>query len=88
MNEKDMSRILAAVLTEAIDTGTLVDAAEAIEMEECEEDGELHYESALEDVEVEEFERGGVLSGNPGFTIKLADGSEYQVTIVQSKAGR
>ncbi len=88
MNEKDMSRIIAAVLVEAIDNGTLVDVAEAIEMEECEEDGELRYESALEDVQVEDFERGGVLSGNPGFTIKLADGSDYQVTIVQSKVGR
>lgn len=33
------------------------------------------------------FESGGVLTNNVGFTLYLKNGSEYQVTVVQSKHG-
>lgn len=33
------------------------------------------------------FEELGVLTSDAGFVIRLADGSEFQVTIVKSRAG-
>jgi hypothetical protein len=34
------------------------------------------------------FEEAGMLPSDPGFEITLGDGSEFQVTVVQSKATR
>lgn len=38
-----------------------------------------------EGLEVETYEEAGLLTRNDGLVIKAEDGSEYQVTIVQSK---
>ena len=38
-----------------------------------------------EGLEVETYEEAGMLTRNDGLVIKAEDGSEYQVTIVQSK---
>ena len=38
-----------------------------------------------EGFEVATYEEAGLLTGNEGLVIKAEDGSEYQVTIVQSK---
>lgn len=34
---------------------------------------------------VETFEEAGVLTGNKGLVLRMADGSEFQVTLVQSR---
>jgi hypothetical protein len=34
------------------------------------------------------FEEAGILTGNKGLVLRFDDGSEFQLTIVQSKAGR
>jgi hypothetical protein len=39
----------------------------------------------LEDLRVRSFEEDGVLTNDKGLVITLADGSEYQLTIVQSR---
>ena len=39
----------------------------------------------LEDLRVRSFEECGVMTHNKGLVITLADGSEYQLTIVQSR---
>lgn len=36
----------------------------------------------------ETFEEGGVLTTDKGFTIRMTNGSEFQVTVVQSKQGK
>ena len=38
-----------------------------------------------EGLEVATYEEAGLLTGNDGLVIKAEDGSEYQITIVQSK---
>ena len=42
-------------------------------------------EAAPEVVAVRTFEEAGVLTGNRGVVVRAADGSEFQVTIVQSR---
>ena len=42
--------------------------------------------SSLENVST--FEESGILTTNKGLVIRLADGSEYQLTIVKSKNAR
>jgi hypothetical protein len=37
---------------------------------------------------VRSFDHAGVLSGNAGLVIEMGDGSEYQVTVVQSALPR
>lgn len=37
---------------------------------------------------VESFQDGGVLTSDAGFTIRLDDGSAFQVTVVQSEQAR
>jgi hypothetical protein len=37
------------------------------------------------EADVQSFRATGVLSGNEGLVVRLADGSEFQVTIVQSR---
>jgi hypothetical protein len=36
-------------------------------------------------VEAVDFERTGVMCGNAGFTLRMDDGSEFQIQIVKSK---
>lgn len=33
----------------------------------------------------ESFERGGIMTNNAGFTVRMADGTEFQVTVVQAR---
>lgn len=35
--------------------------------------------------DIRTFEEGGVLTDNEGFVLKMADGSEFQISVVQSK---
>ncbi|HUT56490.1 MAG TPA: hypothetical protein VNA25_01295 [Phycisphaerae bacterium] len=42
-------------------------------------------EMAPEVRRVETFEEAGVLTGNRGVVVRAADGSEFQITIVQSR---
>ena len=42
-------------------------------------------EQPEDDVRIRTFEDAGVLTRDEGFTITLADGSEFQVTIKQSR---
>jgi hypothetical protein len=37
---------------------------------------------------VVDFDRVGMLCGNPGLTIHMADGSEFQIQVVQSQLAR
>lgn len=46
-----------------------------------------HFEGPKNIARVATFEQRGVLTRNNGLVVTLADGSEYQVTIVQSKRG-
>ena len=43
---------------------------------------------ALRDASTRSFAAGMVLTNNAGLTLTLADGSEYQITIVQSRNAR
>lgn len=38
-----------------------------------------------EGIEVATYEEAGILTRNEGLVLKVEDGSEYQITIVQSK---
>jgi len=38
----------------------------------------------LAECDTTSFRSGGVLTDNAGFTVKLADGSEYQITVIKS----
>jgi len=54
----------------------------------CDDDGELLWPvvGAQEDVqEVRSFADDGVLTNNKGLTVRLVDGTEYQLTIVKSR---
>lgn len=42
-------------------------------------------DTALESIRVKTYAQAGVLSGNKGLVITLPDGSEFQVTIIQSR---
>jgi len=42
-------------------------------------------EMAPEIARVSTFEEAGVLTGNRGVVVRAADGSEFQITIVQSR---
>jgi hypothetical protein len=50
---------------------------------EAAEFGEAEIGEYLRDVR--SFAADGVMTNNAGFTIRLEDGSEYQVTVVQSR---
>jgi len=45
-------------------------------------------EPALDGVSVVTFADSGVMTGNAGVVVTLHDGSEFQVSVVQSKGGR
>ena len=49
---------------------------------------ELAAEENGQDVRVVSFESAGVLTNNAGVVVTLEDGSEFQVTIVQSERAR
>ena len=46
------------------------------------EDGSLDIET------IEDFVQAGLLTSNRGVVVALEDGSEFQITIVQSQRGR
>ena len=43
------------------------------------------YEMCWENLRVQTYEQAGVMTYNKGLVIPLPDGSEYQLTIVQSR---
>ena len=43
------------------------------------------YEMCWENLRVQTYEQAGVMTYNKGLVITLPDGSEYQLTIVQSR---
>jgi hypothetical protein len=52
------------------------------------EDQEWHYNGnypVLNNASTESFQSKGILSMDDGFMIRLKDGSEYQITIIQTK---
>ena len=48
----------------------------------------LHAEDNGQHVQVRSFRDEGVLTSNAGIVVTLEDGSEFQVTIVQSERAR
>ena len=49
-------------------------------------DGEHMEDTALEEARtVRSFEEAGVLSGDDGLVLRMQDGSEFQITIRQSR---
>lgn len=47
--------------------------------------GESVSDTILDDARAETFEEAGVMTMNRGLVIRLKDGCEYQLTIVQSR---
>jgi len=45
-----------------------------------------YYETGVE--QISSFQEAGICSGNKGLVITMEDGSEFQVTIVQSREAR
>ena len=48
-------------------------------------EGCASYEMCWENLRVQTYEQAGVMTYNKGLVITLPDGSEYQLTIVQSR---
>ena len=48
-------------------------------------EGHDSYEMCWENLRVQTYEQAGVMTYNKGLVITLPDGSEYQLTIVQSR---
>ena len=48
-------------------------------------EGYNSYEMCWENLRVQTYEQAGVMTYNKGLVITLPDGSEYQLTIVQSR---
>jgi len=43
------------------------------------------YEDDIDPIEVDTFEGAGVLTMNKGLVLRMGDGTEFQLTIVQSR---
>jgi len=71
MNEQDIQDILMQVLEQ------FGEDPDAISLDGPDAE-------ALRDASTRSFAAGMVLTNNAGLTLTLADGSEYQITIVQS----
>ncbi len=67
----------------------IVELLNNVILDACERAEETRDEPADEIVhnivEAVDFERTGVMCGNAGFTLRMDDGSEYQIQVVQSK---
>lgn len=48
---------------------------------------DIDADAALADCGVTTFEAGGYLTRDAGLVVRLPDGSEFQITIVQSRCG-
>ena len=73
MNETEMQNTLKALLEE-------------IAYMDADDRGRFGVPDELDDIEsIRTFEEAGVLTNNAGFVCRLGDGSEFQVTIVQSR---
>ena len=66
--------------TMSFDEGTLQDG-----LMELIQDGSDSLEICWENLRVHTFEQAGVMSRDKGLVIELPDGSEFQLTIVQSR---
>lgn len=68
------------------DTTSLTEQDVAYALQEILEYGTPSYESDLgEGLLVQRFDELGLLTSNEGIGIRLADGSEFQLTIVKSR---
>ena len=65
-------------------TGAMTEESVARRLQDLLEEGneEFDYEPAAS---VKSFDRAGVMTNNEGLVVRFDDGSEFQVTIVQSK---
>jgi len=73
MSETEMQDALKTLLEEI----TYMDADDR---------GRFGVPDELDDIEsIRTFEEAGVLTNNAGFVCRLGDGSEFQITIVQSR---
>ena len=83
-HERLVEAALALLLTEAPPYDLLLRAAEEANVEDLvdDEDTSTQVASALT------FEDAGVLTSNRGVVLALTDGSEFQITIVQSRHPR
>ena len=61
--------------------------AEILESSDSDE-GHHGFEDAGGIASVVSFERAGLLTSNEGIIVRLADGSEFQVTVVMRETGR
>jgi len=73
MNETEMQDALKTLLEE-------------IAYMDADDRGQFGVPDELDDIEsIRTFEEAGVLTRDAGFVCRLGDGSEFQVTIVQSR---
>ena len=73
MNEMEMQDALKTLLEE-------------IAYMDADERDRLGVLDGLDDIEnISTFEEAGVLTNNAGLVVRLGDGSEFQITIVQSR---
>lgn len=75
MTEQEFQEMLQSMIEDMTD---LVNSSDA------EHNGFYGYES-LESSRTATFREHGLLTNNSGLVVKLADGSEFQITIVRSK---
>lgn len=83
MNPQDLSQVLEALFKTGLENDELEDVADELDL-----DDEVVHELDPTAVVVDSFERAGVMTTDAGFVVTFADGSEFQVTVVQSKVGR
>jgi hypothetical protein len=65
-------------LTELLKSVSYLDGDEREQMS-------LEGAEAFADAEVRTFDEAGILTSNLGLVVRLADGAEFQITIVRSK---
>jgi alpha-D-ribose 1-methylphosphonate 5-triphosphate diphosphatase PhnM len=69
-------------------TEQLKGVLDAIRYGDDNEPGGFHSDDQSVIDRVETFEENGVLAMNKGLVVRMEDGSEFQVTVVQSKRAR
>lgn len=77
MNANDLQSILESVL------GTLGDRPRPKDADEAWKD-DIDGDGALAECRVTSYAAGGYLTRDAGLVVRLADGSEFQITIVQT----
>lgn len=77
-DERDDERVMQNRLRELLEAVAVMDA------EDRDDAGLLDFED-LEGASTRTFEEAGVLTLDAGLLLRLADGSEYQLTVVRSR---